>query len=105
MSDPAEILQRLYAAGFDLHTFERYPNTVGVSRGSVMAMLQPSPQGFRILGTPGWKIGESIGVLTTKDGSKVFQNKSEIVEATQERVAMVEQFRVELEHMLAGKPS
>jgi hypothetical protein len=105
MSDPAEILQRLYAAGFDLHTFERYPNAVGVSRGSVMAMLQPSPQGFQILGSPGWKIGESIAVLTMKDGRKVFQNKSEIVDATPERVAMVEQFKVEVEHFLASKPS
>ena len=105
MPDPAEILQRLYIAGFDLHTFERYPNTVGVSRGSVMAMLQPNPQGFQILGSPGWKIGESIGVLTTKEGRKVFQNKSEIVEATPERVALLERFKDELEQALAGKPS
>jgi hypothetical protein len=105
MPDPAEILQRLYAAGFDLQTFERYPNTVGVSRGSVMAMLQQTPQGFQILGSPGWKIGESIGVLTTQNGLKVFQFKSEIVEATPERVAMVEQFKVEIEQYLAGKPS
>jgi hypothetical protein len=105
MSDPAEILQQLYAAGFDLHTFERYPNTVGVRRGSVMAMIQPSLQGFQILGSPGWKMGESIGVLTTKDGRKVFQNKSDIVEATPERVALLDQFRAELERFLAGKPS
>src|SRR5437868_3057244 len=105
MPDPAEILQQLYAAGFDLHTFERFPNTVGVSRGPVMAMIQSSPQGFKILGTPGWNMGELIGVLTTKDGRQVFQNKSEIVEATPERVASVAQFKSALEAYLDGKPS
>ncbi|MCU1312150.1 MAG: hypothetical protein JWO20_3275 [Candidatus Angelobacter sp.] len=105
MSDPAEILQRLYVAGFDLHTFERFPNMLGVSRGEVMAMLQPSAQGFLLLGAPGWKMGDAIGVLTTKDGRKVFQNKTEIVDATPERVAAVEEFRAELNVLLAGKPS
>src|SRR4051794_41840648 len=89
MSDPAEILQRLYVAGFDLHTFERFPSMLGVSRGEVMAMLQSSAQGFHVLGAPGWKMGDAIGVLTTKDGRKVFQNKSEILDATSERVAAV----------------
>jgi hypothetical protein len=70
-----------------------------------MAMLQPSAQGFVVLGAPGWKMGDSIGVLTTKDGRKVFQNKTEIVEATPERVSAVEEFRAELELLLAGKPS
>jgi hypothetical protein len=105
MPDPAEILQQLYAAGFDLHTFERFPNTVGVSRGPVMTMLQPSPQGFVVLGAPGWKMGEAIGVLTTKDGRKIFQNKSEIVDATPEKVSAVQEFKAELERLLAPKPS
>jgi hypothetical protein len=105
MSDPAEILQRLYVAGFDLHTFERFPNMLGVSRGEVMAMLHPSAKGFQMLGSPGWKMGDSIGVLTTKEGRKVFQNKTEIIDATPERVAAVEEFRAELELLLAGKPS
>src|SRR4051812_4184115 len=82
-------------AGFDLHTFERFPSMLGVSRGEVMAMLQSSAQGFHVLGAPGWKMGDAIGVLTTKDGRKVFQNKSEILDATPERVAAVEEFRAE----------
>jgi hypothetical protein len=105
MPDPAEILQSLYAAGFDLQTFERFPKAVGVSRGEVMVLLESTPQGFRILGTPGWKMGEFMGVLTTKNGAKVFQYKSETVEATAERVQAVEQFRADLDRLLAGKPS
>jgi hypothetical protein len=105
MPDPAEILQNLYAAGFNLQTFERFPKAVGVIRGEVMVLLESTPQGFRMLGTPGWKIGEFMGVLTSKNGEKVFQYKSETVEATVERVAFVEQFRSDLEKVLAGKPS
>jgi hypothetical protein len=105
MPDPAEILQSLYAAGFDLQTFERFPKAVGVSRGDVMVLLENTPQGFWMLGTPGWKIGEFMGVLTTRNGAKVFQYKSETLEATAERVAAVEQFRADLEKILAGKPS
>jgi hypothetical protein len=32
MPDSAEQLQRLYLAGFELQTFERYPKCIGVVR-------------------------------------------------------------------------
>ncbi|MCU1284441.1 MAG: hypothetical protein JWO13_791 [Acidobacteriales bacterium] len=105
MPSPEEVLQVLYVAGFEFHTFERYPNAVGVSRGGAMILLTPTPTGLRPLGTPGWKMGELIGVLTTKDGRKVFQHKSEIIEATPEKLAIVEDFKYDLDRILAGKPS
>jgi hypothetical protein len=42
-----------------------------------------------------------IGVLVEKDGKKVFQNKTNIVEATPERLSELERFRRELGDLLA----
>jgi hypothetical protein len=44
-------------------------------------------------------------VLTEVGGQKVFQAKSEIVEATPERIAELESFRAELKALLAPPPS
>jgi hypothetical protein len=41
-----------------------------------------------------------MGVLTEKDGRKIFQAKSEVVEATPERLATVQKFREELVALL-----
>ena len=69
MPDPAEQLQRIYLAGFELQTFDRFPKCVGVVRDSCIALLVPSVDGLQMLGTPGWRIGEVIGVLTEKETS------------------------------------
>jgi hypothetical protein len=100
--DPSETLQRLYAAGFELQTFERFPKAIGVSRGEVMVLLENTPAGLKVIGSPGWRMGDFMGVLTTKDGKQVFQWKEQVVEATEERKAEVERFRRELENLLAG---
>jgi hypothetical protein len=96
MADSAEQLQRIYLAGFELQTFERYPKCVGVVRDGCVALLVPGVDGLQVLGTPGWRIGEVMGVLTESSGRKVFQAKSEVVEATAERLAALERFRGEL---------
>ena len=87
MPDSAEQLQRIYLAGFELQTFERYPKCIGVVRDGCVALLVPGVDGLQILGTPGWRMGEVMGVLTEREGRKVFQAKSEVVEATPERLA------------------
>lgn len=99
--DPAEQLQRLYLAGFEFQTFERFPNTVGVIRGECIVLMMPTPQGLQMIGTPGWRLGEAIGVLTEVGGRKVFQNKSQVVEATPERVAEVDRFQADVEAAMA----
>jgi len=99
--DPAEQLQRLYLAGFEFQTFERFPNSVGVIRGNCIVLLMPTPQGMQMIGTPGWKMGEVMGVLTEVDGRKVFQNKDQVVEATPERTAELEQFRADVKAVLS----
>ena len=102
MPDPAEQLQRLYQAGFEFQTFERFPRTVGVMREECIALLEPTPEGLKMVGTPGWRMGEVIGVLVEKDGRQVFQAKSEIVDATPERLEKLKQFREEIEKVLAA---
>ena len=103
MPDSAEQLQRIYLAGFELQTFERYPKCIGVVRDNCVALLVPGVDGLQILGTPGWRMGEVMGVLTEREGRKVFQAKSEIVEATPERIALLQRFRQELAELLHAK--
>jgi len=54
-----------------------------------------------MMGTPGWRMGETIGVLVERDGRQVFQAKQEIVEATADRLDRLRGFRAELERLLA----
>ena len=98
--DSAEQLQRIYLAGFELQTFDRYPKCVGVIRDNCIALLVPGVDGFQVLGTPGWRMGEVMGVLTEREGRQVFQAKSEIVEATPERLAILRKFRQDLAQLL-----
>ncbi len=72
--DPAEQLQRLYLAGFDLQTFDRFPKCVGVIRDNCIALLVPGPEGLQVLGTPGWRMGEVMGVLTESGGRQVLNS-------------------------------
>ena len=100
--DSAEQLQRIYLAGFELQTFERYPKCIGVIRDQCIALLVAGVDGLQILGTPGWRMGEMMGVLTERKGRQVFQAKSEIVEATAERLRQLNKFREDLRLLLAG---
>jgi hypothetical protein len=101
MPDPAEQLQRLYLAGFDLQTFDRFPQCVGVARDGCIAMLVPSVDGLQMLGTPGWRMGEAIGVLLEVGGRQIFQAKQEILEATPERLEILGRFRNDLRAVLS----
>lgn len=105
MPDPAHQLQQIYLAGFELKTYDRFPKCVGVVRDHCIALLVPSPDGLQMLGTPGWEIGEVMGVLTEVAGRQVFQAKQEIVEATPERLEKLRQFREELARLLDGSGS
>jgi len=98
--DSAEQLQRIYLAGFELQVFDRYPNAVGVLRDGCIALLRSTPGGLQMIGTPGWRMGELLGVLVERAGHQVFQAKSQFVEATPERLDTLHRFRDELERLL-----
>jgi hypothetical protein len=102
MPDPAQQLQRIYLAGFQLETFERFPKAIGAVRDNVIALLEATPEGLRMIGTPGWRMGEAMGVLIQIGGRQVFQCKSETVEATPERLQTLRRIREELESLLAS---
>ena len=102
MQDSAEQLQRLYVAGFELETFERFPKAIGVLRNNCIAFLVPGPDGLQILGNVGWRMGESLGPLVERNGRKIFIHKHEILEATPERIAALERFRADLKAILSG---
>ena len=100
MSDPAEQLQRIYLAGFEIETFDRFPKCVGVVRDNCVALLVPGADGLQMMGAPGWRLGEAIGVLVDRAGRQVFQAKRELVEATPERLETLRKFREDLEELL-----
>jgi len=104
MPDSAEQLQRLYLAGFELQTFERYPKCVGVMRDNCIALLVPGVDGLQILGTPGWRMGEVMGVLTEREGRRVFQAKSEVLDASAERLDALRRFSADLKQLLQAAP-
>jgi hypothetical protein len=103
MPDPAKQLEGIYLAGFEIETFERFPSAVGIRKGNCIALVQASADGLRIIGQPGWRMGEVLGVVVERAGKRVFQAKSELLEATPERLSELERFRRELEDLLAPR--
>ncbi len=55
-----------------------------------------------MLGTPGWRMGEALGVLVKRQGRWVFQAKQEIVEATPERLEALRKFQTDLQELLSA---
>jgi len=100
MPDPAEQLQRIYLAGFEVQTFERYPRAVGIIRDNLIALLETSSSGLRLIGEPGWRMGEVMGVLVNENGRQLFRAKQEVVEATAERLEALRRFREDLDRLL-----
>jgi hypothetical protein len=60
---------------------------------------------MQILGNVGWRMGESLGPLVERDGRKVFVHKGEVLEATAERIAILERFKSDLKAVLTGEAS
>jgi hypothetical protein len=102
VANPSEQLQKLYLAGFELQTFERFPTSLGVLRDGCIALLRATPQGLEIIGTPGWRMGEVMGVLVERDGRQAFLAKSETIEATPEKLEAIRRFREDLDRVLSS---
>src|SRR5262249_50787770 len=100
---PEEQLQRLYAAGFDLETFDRFPKAIGVVRDNCIAFLVPGSEGLQILGNVGWRMGESLGPLVERGGKKLFVHKQETLDATPERLSLLNSFKSDLKRILRGE--
>jgi len=83
-----------------LQTFERYPKCIGVERDNCVAVLIPGVDGLASPGRSRLADGRSAGRANRKDGRQVFQAKSEIVEATPERLATLQRFRDDVAEVL-----
>jgi hypothetical protein len=103
MPDPAEQLQKLYLAGFELQTFDRFPKAIGVLRDECIVFLVPGPDGLQLLGNAGWRMGESLGPLVERGGRKVFVHKELVLEATTERIVLLERFKADVKAALRGE--
>src|SRR5438270_11328439 len=103
MTDPEHQLQRLYMAGFELQTFDRFPNAIGALRDNCIAFLVPGAEGLQILGNVGWRMGESLGPLVEHHGRQIFLHKGEELEATPERIATLDKFKSDLKAILRGQ--
>lgn len=68
MPDPAKQLQSIYLDGFDVEKFERYVKCIGVTKGGCIALLEAGVDGLRMVGRPGWRMGEVMGVLVEVGG-------------------------------------
>jgi hypothetical protein len=107
MLDPASQLARLHQAGFTVETYERFPRTIAVARNQIIALLEATPDGLRLLGTPGWRTGVAAGgpimaVLVEEAGKQLFRAKDTVIPASPERLAELKAFREELQAILAG---
>jgi hypothetical protein len=100
MPDPAEQLARIYQAGFEIEQFDRFPQAVGIVREGCMALVQATPDGLAMLGRPGWRLGEVMGVLVEKETGWVFQEKDRVLEATPDRLASLKVFERDLQSFL-----
>jgi len=102
MPDSAEQLARIYQAGFEVEQFDRFPQAVGIVRDGCMALVQATPDGLVLIGRPGWRMGEVMGVLVQKEGGWIFQEKDQILEATRERLEKLKAFEAELQSLLSS---
>jgi len=97
------VLERLTAAGYEIVAFPMYASAVGVRRGECAALLERVEGGMRLLGEACWVIEGNLSVRVRRYGRTWFVWKKKQVEATEERVAEVEQFQEDVKRMLAGR--
>jgi hypothetical protein len=102
----AEVLKRLFAAGFRPIAIPPYEKALCVHRAECAALLQQVENGgLRLMAPVTWMVDGNLGVRLKKPGGDVFVWKKTEVPGTAERLAELEQFRTELVEMLetAGK--
>ena len=96
------ILEKIASQGFAIVAFPLYASAVGVKKGNCAALLIPVINGgLSLLGEPCWLVGGNMSVRVRKASGEWFVWKKQEVEVTPERIALVSQFRNELEDLLA----
>jgi hypothetical protein len=100
---PAQItiLERLHSRGLEIVAFPMYESVVGVRRGNCAALLAPTgPNNFAIQGQPTYLIGGNLSARLGRADGHYFVRKQEQLEATPERLGVLEAFTAELSNAL-----
>ena len=95
-----EVLRQLLEAGFQFVAVERAERYLGVTRQGFIALLDPSANGLKIFGQPGYRIEDGIGMLVDRAGGKFFVWHGHSIAATPELLAAYESFRAEISRLL-----
>ena len=97
----ADLLKRLFAAGFRPIAIPPYENVLCVHRGECAALLAPVENGgLRLLAPVSLLVDGNLSVRIKKPSGDVFVWKKIEVAATAERLSELEKFRGELEELL-----
>jgi hypothetical protein len=95
------ILERIVAHGFVVVAFPLYANAVGIRSGSCAALLDPIPSGgFRLYGEASVLLEGNLTVRITEKGKSWFVWKKQRLEATPERISVLDRFVGELKILL-----
>jgi hypothetical protein len=95
------ILEHLAKNGFTIVSFPLYASAAGVRRGDCAVLLTPIPNGgMKLLGDPCWMIGNNLGVRARRNGRDLFVWKKLEIDATQERLLQLANFRRDVEALL-----
>ncbi len=99
-----ELLERLFAAGFQPIAIPPYESALCVHRGAFAALLgQVENGGLRLLAPVTVIVQGNLSVRLKKPNGDVFVWKGTEVAATDERLAELEKFRGELEGILGSR--
>lgn len=98
----ADLLKRLFAAGFRPIAIAPYESALCVHRGEYVAMLAPVPNGgLRLLVPATVLVDGNVSVRLKKPAGDVFVWKGKEVAATEERLEELEKFRHEIVEILS----
>ena len=99
------ILERLLRAGFRLVSLERVARQLVVEKGGFVAMLDSAGGKLSVFGQVGYRMGDGLGMLVERAGSKVFVWHSETIAATPELLDAYERVRSELHALVEPESS
>jgi len=97
----ADVLKRLFAAGFRPIAIPPYESVLCVHRGECAALLAPVENGgLRLMAPVTLLVDGNLSVRLKKPSGDVFVWKKSEVAATEERLRELEKFREELQWVL-----
>jgi hypothetical protein len=96
-----QILERLFAAGFQPIAIPPYESALCMRRGECAAILSPIPDGgLKLLAPPSYLVDGNLSVRLKRGSGEVFVWKKTELAATPERLQELERFRLVLTELL-----